>query len=131
VAEDIAMAALAHPGRLGRITDRIQFTVGAGDIPVTVLDQLSPAGRLVIPMRIRGSISRSFAYERDGDTWKTVSCQMAMFVPLRKGICDDTATLVPVAGQGNVRLETFGEQDVDREAMRTVLDQPSRRSIQA
>jgi protein-L-isoaspartate(D-aspartate) O-methyltransferase len=105
--------------------DRIQFTVGAGDVPVRILDQLTPGGRLVLPMRIRGSISRSFAFERDGDTWRTVSCEMATFVPLRKGVCDDIYTLVPMAGEGNVRLETFSEQEVDREAMRTVLDQPS------
>jgi protein-L-isoaspartate(D-aspartate) O-methyltransferase len=103
--------------------DRIQFTVGAGDVPVKILDQLAPGGRLVLPMRIRGSISRSFAFERDGDTWKTSSCEMATFVPLRKGVCDDVYTLVPMAGEGNVRLETFSEQDVDREAIRTALDQ--------
>ncbi|MCE7553275.1 methyltransferase, FxLD system [Streptomyces thermodiastaticus] len=104
--------------------NRIQFTVGAGDVPVRILDQLAPGGRLVLPMRIRGSISRSFAFERDGDTWRTVSCEMATFVPLRKGVCDDIYTLVPHDGEGNVRLETFSEQQVDREAMRTVLDQP-------
>ncbi|WP_063794149.1 methyltransferase, FxLD system [Streptomyces graminilatus] len=104
--------------------DRIQFTVGAGDVPVRILDQLAPGGRLVLPMRIRGSISRSFAFERDGDTWKAISCEMATFVPLRKGVCDDIYTLVPMAGEGNVRLETFSEQDVDRQAIRTVLDQP-------
>ncbi|MFC4010235.1 methyltransferase, FxLD system [Nonomuraea purpurea] len=105
--------------------DRIQFTVGAGDVPLPVLEQLAPGGRLVIPMRIRGSISRSFAFERDGQTWKTVSCEMATFVPLRKGICDDVRTLISMAGEGNVRLETYSEQLVDREAMRTVLDEPS------
>ncbi|CAL9453862.1 methyltransferase, FxLD system [Streptomyces sp. enrichment culture] len=103
--------------------DRIVFTVGAGDVPVKILDQLAPGGRLVLPMRIRGSISRSFAFERDGETWKTVSCEMATFIPLRKGVCDDVYTLVPMAGEGNVRLETFSEQDVDRDALRTVLDQ--------
>ncbi|SBT90999.1 protein-L-isoaspartate(D-aspartate) O-methyltransferase [Streptomyces sp. DI166] len=103
--------------------DRIIFTVGAGDVPVKILDQLAPDGRLVLPMRIRGSISRSFAFERDGDTWKTVSCEMATFIPLRKGVCDDVYTLVPMAGEGNVRLETFSEQDVDRYALRCVLDQ--------
>ncbi|QNT91819.1 O-methyltransferase [Streptomyces griseofuscus] len=103
--------------------DRIIFTVGAGDVPVKILDQLAPAGRLVLPMRIRGSISRSFAFERDGDTWKTVSCEMATFIPLRKGVCDDVYTLVPMAGEGNVRLETFSEQDVDRDALHTVLDE--------
>ncbi|MCQ4200283.1 methyltransferase, FxLD system [Streptomyces coelicoflavus] len=103
--------------------DRIIFTVGAGDVPVKILDQLAPGGRLVLPMRIRGSISRSFAFERDGETWKTVSCEMATFIPLRKGVCDDVYTLVPMAGEGNVRLETFSEQDVDRAALHTVLDQ--------
>ncbi|MEV4285475.1 methyltransferase, FxLD system [Nonomuraea bangladeshensis] len=105
--------------------DRIQFTVGAGDIPTKVLEQLAPDGRLVIPMRIRGSISRSFAFERDGDIWKTVSCEMATFVPLRKGICDDIYTRVQIAGEGDVHLETFSEQLVDREAMRTILDTPA------
>ncbi|SDM13796.1 protein-L-isoaspartate(D-aspartate) O-methyltransferase [Nonomuraea maritima] len=105
--------------------DRIVFTVGAGDIPLPVLDQLAPDGRLVIPMRIRGSVSRSFAFERDGETWKTVSCEMATFVPMRKGICDDVRTTICLAGQGDVQLETYGEQAVDREAMRTVLDGPS------
>ncbi|MEV0577202.1 methyltransferase, FxLD system [Streptomyces sp. NPDC050392] len=104
--------------------DRIQFTVGTGDVPVKILAQLAPGGRLVLPMRIRGSISRSFAFERDGDTWKTVSCEMATFVPLRKGVCDDVYTLVPMAGEGNVRLETFSEQDIDRDALRSVLDEP-------
>ncbi|WP_200797706.1 methyltransferase, FxLD system [Streptoalloteichus hindustanus] len=104
--------------------DRIQFTVGAGDVPVTVLDQLAPGGRLVLPMRIRGSVSRSFAFEHDGHTWTTVSCEMATFVPLRKGVCDDIHTLVPMTGDGDVRLETFSEQNVDRDAIRTVLDQP-------
>jgi protein-L-isoaspartate(D-aspartate) O-methyltransferase len=105
--------------------DRIQFTVGAGDVPVKILDQLAPAGRLVLPMRIRGSISRSFAFERDGDVWRTVSCEMASFIPLRKGVCDDVYTVVPMAGDGNVRLETFSEQQVDRDAIRTVLETPS------
>lgn len=103
--------------------DRIQFTVGAGDVPVELLDQLAPDGRLILPMRIRGSVSRSFAFERDGDTWKTTSCEMATFIPLRKGVCDDVYTLVPMNGEGNVRLETFSEQDVDREGLATALDQ--------
>ena len=108
--------------------DRIQFTVGAGDVPVELLDQLALDGRLVLPMRIRGSISRSFAFERDGGTWKTTSCEMATFVPLRKGVCDDIYTLVPMSGEGNVRLETFSEQDVDREGLATALDRKQKKT---
>ncbi|MEU5425593.1 methyltransferase, FxLD system [Streptomyces olivoreticuli] len=104
--------------------DRIQFTVGAGDIPVKILDQLAPGGRLVIPMRVRGSISRSFAFERDGHIWKTVSSEMMTFVPLRMGVCNDIRTMVDMAGEGNVHLEIYSEQIVDCDAIRTVLDEP-------
>ena len=105
----------------------MQFTVGAGDIPAAVLDQVAPGGRLVIPMRIRGSISRSFAFERDGGgpAWTAVSCEMATFVPMRKSAGDDARTSIPMAGDGNVVLETHAEQDIDRDALRTVLDAPA------
>ncbi|MFE7461746.1 methyltransferase, FxLD system [Nocardiopsis terrae] len=104
--------------------DRIQFTVGAGDIPVKILDQLAPTGRLVLPMRIRGSISRSFAFERDGNCWRTVSCEMSTFVPLRKGVCDDIYTRVPLQGEGALHVETFSEQQVDRDGLSTALEHP-------
>lgn len=105
--------------------DRIQFTVGTSDMPATVLEQLAPGGRIVVPMRIRGSISRSFAFERDGNLWKSVSTEMATFVPLRKGILDDEVILTAFDGPGDVKIETFSEQDVDLDAIRTVLDDPS------
>ncbi len=104
--------------------DRGIFTVGAGDIPVAVLNQLAPAGRLVLPLRLRGSVSHSIAFERDGDTWRSVSSEMATFMPLRKGICNDERTTTTLAGEGNVKLDTYAEQDVDTETISTVLDQP-------
>ncbi|MFJ2812152.1 hypothetical protein [Streptomyces sp. NPDC087294] len=104
--------------------DRVQLTVGVSDIPVQILDQLAPGGRLVIPLRVRGSISRSFAFERDDQPWKTVSTEMMTFVPLRKGISDDIRTMTDMTGEGDVRLETYPEQDVDLEAIRIVLDHP-------
>ncbi|GAA1926906.1 hypothetical protein GCM10009716_38700 [Streptomyces sodiiphilus] len=104
--------------------DRVHFTVGAADIPVKILDQLAPGGRLVIPMRIRGSISRSFAFERDGQTWRTVSTEMMTFVPMRKSVGTDVRTMLDMAGEGDVKLETYSEQEVDRDGIRTVLSQP-------
>ncbi len=104
--------------------DRIIFTVGAGDIPAAILNQLAPDGRLVIPLRIRGSVSRSIAFERDGDTWTSVSSEMATFMPLRNGICDDERTIIRLAGAGDVRLEIYAEQDVDVKKIATVLDHP-------
>ena len=107
--------------------DRVQFTVGTADLPVALLDQLTPDGRIVFPMRIRGSISRSFALERDDDFWKAVSHEMATFVPLRKGIQDDDQTALVFDGPGDVYLELFPEQIVDRDRLRTVLGDPAHR----
>ncbi|WP_034266597.1 methyltransferase, FxLD system [Actinospica robiniae] len=105
--------------------DRIQFTVGTADIPAPILNQLAPGGRLVIPMRVRGSISRSFAFERDGETWRAVSTEMATFVPLRKGSMDDNRDMPAFDGPGDVRIEIYPEQDVDFDALRTVLETPA------
>jgi protein-L-isoaspartate(D-aspartate) O-methyltransferase len=106
--------------------DRIQFTVGSADIPPAVLDQVAPGGRLVIPLRIRGSISRSVAFERDGDgpAWTAVSHEMATFVPLRKSAAGDARARIPVAGDGTVTVEAWDEQDIDLDALATVLDAP-------
>ena len=77
-------------------------------------------------MRIRGSISRSVAWERDGDgpAWTAVSHEMATFVPLRKSDADDARARIPVAGDCTVTVEAWDEQDIDRDALATVLDAP-------
>jgi protein-L-isoaspartate(D-aspartate) O-methyltransferase len=106
--------------------DRVQFTVGSADIPPAILGQVAPGGRLVIPLRIRGSISRSVAFERvgEGPAWKAVSHEMATFVPLRKSAADDARARIPVAGDATVTVEAWDEQDIDRDALATVLDTP-------
>ena len=49
---------------------------------------------------------------------------MAMFVPLRKSAADDTRARIPVADDGTVTVEGWDEQDIDRDALATVLDAP-------
>ncbi|BBA99053.1 putative O-methyltransferase [Actinacidiphila reveromycinica] len=53
------------PG-LGEV-DVIMVTVGAWDIPPAWVDQLSPNGRLVVPLRMRG-LTRSVAFQRVTDS---------------------------------------------------------------
>lgn len=62
--------------------DRIIVTAGAWDIPPAWLEQLAPAGRIVVPLRIRG-LTRSVALERDGSCWRSRSTEYCGFVPLR------------------------------------------------
>ncbi|MQA87715.1 MAG: methyltransferase domain-containing protein [Streptosporangiales bacterium] len=47
-------AALGYPG--GAPYDRIIATVGAYGLPPAWLEQLAPHGRLVVPLRLRGSL---------------------------------------------------------------------------
>lgn len=105
--------------------DRIVATVGAHGVPLAWLDQLAPGGRLLTPLRLRGSVSRSIAFERDSaGAWRSVGSEMNTFMPLRRGIADDPRRLVQLTEDGSVTLVTNGDQDVDAEALATVLAQP-------
>jgi protein-L-isoaspartate(D-aspartate) O-methyltransferase len=62
--------------------DRIIITAGAWDIPPAWISQLSPDGRLVVPLRLRG-LTRTVTFERDGDALVSRHYQLAAFVPLQ------------------------------------------------
>jgi len=47
--------------------DRIIVTAGAWDLPPAWWQQLAPAGRLVVPLRITAGTTRSIAFVRPGD----------------------------------------------------------------
>ncbi|MGQ0775400.1 MAG: methyltransferase, FxLD system [Pseudonocardiales bacterium] len=102
---------------------RVIATVGAGDVPPAWLDQLAPGGRLVVPLRIRGGVSRSIAFERDGAYWRAVSSEMCTFMPLR-GIADDPRLVIPLTPDGQVSLHTYRDQRTDPAALATVLAHP-------
>ncbi|MDR6980077.1 protein-L-isoaspartate(D-aspartate) O-methyltransferase [Streptomyces sp. 3330] len=120
--------ALTRDGALGHAEgapyDRIIATVGAHGIPHAWLEQLAPGGRLVTPQRLKGSVSRSIVYgERDG-RWVSSGSQMNTFMPLRRGIADDSRRVVPLAADGTVRLQAPAGQQIDADALTGVLDQP-------
>lgn len=103
--------------------DRITATVGAGDLPLPWLDQLAPDGRLVVPLRLRGSVSRSIAFEHDNGRWLGRTSEMCTFMPLR-GIADDARRIVPLTSDGSVCLHANREQTVDASLLNGVLDTP-------
>ncbi|MEV6672900.1 methyltransferase, FxLD system [Streptomyces sp. NPDC051162] len=120
--------AITRDGALGHTDgapfDRIIATVGAHGIPHAWLDQLTPTGRLLAPQRLKGSVSRSIAYEQRDGRWVSVSSQMNTFMPLRRGIADDDRRVIPLSADGTVRLQAPAVEDIDADALAAVLEQP-------
>lgn len=103
--------------------DRVIVTVGAWDLPPAWLDQLTADGRLVVPLRLRGSLIRSVAFEHVGGCWRSQSIEMCGFVPMRGGGAYERRT-VPLTDDGDVSLQTHDEQMVDIAALGKALDHP-------
>ncbi|HWE91496.1 MAG TPA: methyltransferase, FxLD system, partial [Pseudonocardiaceae bacterium] len=86
------VVAVRADGALGRREagpfDRVIATVGCFEVPTPWLEQLAPGGRLVAPVRLAGTASRSIVFEREGAGWISRGSNMCTFMPLR-GIGDD------------------------------------------
>lgn len=72
--------ALGHPDRAPY--DRVIATVGVWDLAPAWLDQLTPDGRIVVPLDLRG-VQRSVAFERAGDHWTSRSARACGFIRMR------------------------------------------------
>ncbi|MGW2523966.1 methyltransferase, FxLD system [Streptomyces sp. NPDC001617] len=120
--------ALTRDGAVGHAEgapyDRIIATVGAHGVPHAWLQQLAPKGRLVVPQRLKGSVSRSIGYEQQDGRWTSVSSKMNTFMPLRRGIADDDRRVVPLSTDGTVRLQAPAGQNIDADALAGVLELP-------
>ena len=127
-AEFTNVEALTRDGAVGHAEgapyDRIIATVGAHGVPHAWLDQLAPGGRLVVPQRLKGSVSRSIAYEQRDGRWTSVSSEMNTFMPLRRGIADDDRRVIPLSTDGRVRLQAPAGQYIDAAALAGVLERP-------
>ncbi|MEV4670893.1 methyltransferase, FxLD system [Actinomadura sp. NPDC049382] len=117
----LADGALGHPE--GAPYERIIATVGAGDLPLPWLDQLAPGGRLVVPLRLRGGVSRSIAFDHGSDDgrWLSRNSLLCTFMPLR-GIADDARRIIRLTADGTVCLHTNREQAVDESLLSGVLE---------
>ena len=97
---------------------RIIATIGTVEVPSAWLDQLTPTGRLVVPLRLRGTSSRSVIFERHIGGWRSQGSQLAVFMPLR-GIADDARRTVALTPGNDVTLKG---QAVDGLALTGALD---------
>ncbi|WP_156057734.1 methyltransferase, FxLD system [Micromonospora parva] len=106
--------------------DRIIASVGAYETPTAWLEQLTPGGRLVVPLRLRGAASRSIIFERSDGGWRDQGSELAVFTPLR-GIGDDARRLVSLTPEQDVILQMHNDQDVDAAALAGVLETERRK----
>ncbi|GAA4890195.1 hypothetical protein GCM10023222_57620 [Saccharopolyspora cebuensis] len=119
-----ADGALGHPETAP--FDRVIATVGAHEVPAAWLDQLTPGGRLVAPVRLRGCASRSIVFERDQDGWRSLGSEMAIFMPLR-GLGDDARRVLDLTGTGEVTLQIHKDNNhaTDPDTLTGVFDSPA------
>lgn len=109
--------ALGHPG--GAPYDRIIVTAGAWDIAAAWWQQLTPGGRLVVPVRLHGSgLTRVLALDhtvddRTGtDLMVSTSALVCGFVPMR-GIDNQPEEVVRLADGVALAVDTADHPDAD------------------
>ncbi|MFG2915621.1 methyltransferase, FxLD system [Kitasatospora sp. NPDC048298] len=113
--------ALGHPDAAP--FDRVIATVSTSEMPTAWLQQVKPTGRIVLPLRLRGTASRTIAFERGENGWVSVDDQLAVFMPLR-GSMDDARRTVALTHEGDVTLQVHKDQHdaVDSNVLLGVLD---------
>ena len=101
--------------------DRIIVTAGAWDIPPAWIEQLAPRGRLVVPLRMKG-LTRSIAFERDGDALVSRSYGLCSFVPMQGAGSHNERTAQ--LGEGVVLRADDAPPQFDVEALREAIRGP-------
>ena len=102
--------------------DRIILTVGAWDIAPAWAGQLSPRGRLVLPLALRAGIQYSIAFEQAGDHLDSVSVLPCGFMRLR-GAFAGPETVVPLGPRTGMLAES-DPRPADAEDLESLLAQP-------
>jgi protein-L-isoaspartate(D-aspartate) O-methyltransferase len=111
--------------------DRVIVTVGAWDIPPAWLDQLGPAGRLVLPLSVRG-IQLSVSLERGpdswpdswSDSWSATSVFRCGFVRMA-GAFADPEPFRPVGVPPGLYVQADDGRQVDPDALAAALGSPA------
>jgi protein-L-isoaspartate(D-aspartate) O-methyltransferase len=101
--------------------DRIIVTAGAWDLPPAWIVQLTPAGRLVVPLRMRG-LTRSIAFDRDGADLLSRDYCLAAFVPVQgDGAYDERKVML----RDGIAMQTDDQSvELDAGALSRALETP-------
>ncbi|WP_431929930.1 methyltransferase, FxLD system [Nonomuraea jabiensis] len=102
--------------------DRLIIADATWDVPPAWLPQISPNGRLVMPLRLRGSMYRLIGFDRTNDHWTAQYCDTAAFMPPQDRIADDPLRLTALNETCTVTLHLHQDQQVDAVDLLGVLD---------
>lgn len=105
--------------------DRIIATVGVWDLAPAWLDQLAPAGRIVVPLDLRG-VQRSVAFERAGGHWTSRSARPCGFMRMRGSLAGPERTYLLDMATGLV-LSLPDDRELEADAVVEAIDSPSAR----
>jgi protein-L-isoaspartate(D-aspartate) O-methyltransferase len=103
--------------------DRIILTVGTGDIPPPLWDQLSPGGRLVLPLEISAG-QKSIAFERKGDHLASLSIVDCGFMMLQGAFAASQGRRVQIGAEPGLFLDIRSKVHPDGVAVYTWLTSP-------
>jgi protein-L-isoaspartate(D-aspartate) O-methyltransferase len=105
--------------------DRIIATVGAWDVPAAWLDQLTPAGRIVVPLRF-AAITRLIAFDRtpDSSVLTASNYRLGSFVSMQ-GDGAATEQMVAITPDIALRLDPQHNATFDVPALRKALNTTS------
>jgi protein-L-isoaspartate(D-aspartate) O-methyltransferase len=99
--------------------DRIIVTVGAWDIPPAWTEQLTPHGRLVLPLSLH-TVQQSVAFEPVASHLTSVSIRGCGFMPMR-GAFAGPDTVVTLDTETGLLLDDGGPRDLDIPALCTAV----------
>jgi protein-L-isoaspartate(D-aspartate) O-methyltransferase len=113
-------------GALGRAEgapyDGIIVTASASDLAPAWVDQLAPAGRLVLPLSIRG-MQQCVAFTPDGGHLRSVAVCDGGFMPLA-GVMASTDIRQQVPGHPGVLVQAASRTQVDADLVASALKAP-------
>lgn len=115
-----ADGALGYPDKAPY--DRIIATVGVWDLAPAWLDQVTPDGRIVVPLDLRG-VQRSVSFERDGDHWASSSARPCGFMRMRGSLVGPEQTYV-LDERTQLTLSLPEARELDAEAVVEAFDSP-------
>jgi protein-L-isoaspartate(D-aspartate) O-methyltransferase len=105
--------------------DRIIVTVGAGDIPPALREQLAAGGRLVMPLSLRGP-QRSIAFQRMADILVGISIVACDLSTSGRGEFAGRVTRLPVGSDNRLWVWADGPRSIDPIGIERLVSGPSR-----